>query len=116
MAVGLILAMIVYLPFPGPRALFMAWGWRIPFLLSIVLVGVGLIVRLRLVESPVFTRVKQTGGAAALPISDVLRNQPRSILLAVGVQLGEKAAFYVYSVFLLVYGDGKRLGSRVRRF
>ena len=106
--IGLILSTAVFAQFAKlPEAQFLAWGWRIPFLLSIVLVGVGLIVRLRLVESPVFTKVKQTGGAAALPISDVLRNQPRSILLAIGVQVGEKAAFFVYSVFLLSYAKAK---------
>jgi MHS family shikimate/dehydroshikimate transporter-like MFS transporter len=65
---------------------FLSWGWRVPFLLSAVLIGVGLFVRLRLYESPAFQRVKDTGTEAPMPILDVLRRHPREVLLAMGMR------------------------------
>jgi MHS family shikimate/dehydroshikimate transporter-like MFS transporter len=105
---GLILANGVFAVFSRlPEAAFLSWGWRIPFLLSFALVAVGLIVRLRLVESPVFARVKEAQREAAVPVLEVLRENPRGVLLSIGVQIGEKAAFYVYTTFLLFYGTAK---------
>jgi metabolite-proton symporter len=106
--IGLILANGIFAAFSRlPESAFLAWGWRIPFLLSVALVAFGLIIRLRLVESPVFARVKETKGEAAVPILDVLRTNPRGVLLAIGVQIGEKAAFYIYTTFLLAYATAK---------
>ena len=59
---------------------FLAWGWRVPFLLSIVLVGVGLFIRLRIMETPAFTQVKESGTEAPMPILDVLRTYPQEHL------------------------------------
>lgn len=106
--VGLMLANGTFAAFSKlPESAFLAWGWRIPFLLSGVLVGFGLIVRLRLVESPVFARVKEARREATVPVLDVLRHNLRGVLLSIGVQVGEKAAFYVYTTFLLFYGTAK---------
>ncbi len=60
----------------APGAAFLEWGWRVPFLLSIVLIGVGLFIRLRIMETPAFTQVKESGTEAPMPILDVLRTYP----------------------------------------
>src|SRR2546425_3212178 len=66
---GLLLSTIVYFPFSRmSEAAFLSWGWRVPFLLSIVLVVVGLIIRVRILETPAFERAKQTGQRANMPI------------------------------------------------
>ena len=83
---------------------FLSWGWRIPFLASVVLIAVGLFVRLRLLESPAFQRVKETGTQAPMPILDVLRKYPKEVLLAMGMRIAENGTFYILTVFSLVYG------------
>ena len=90
-----------------PEDQFLSWGWRLPFLLSIVLVGVGLVIRLRILETPSFLKVKESGAESRLPIVDLLRTHRREVLLAIGARLVENGAFYIYSVFLLVYGTQK---------
>jgi MFS transporter, MHS family, shikimate and dehydroshikimate transport protein len=82
---------------------FSTWGWRVPFLLSIVLVGVGLFIRLRILESPAFARVKETGTEARVPILDVLRTHPKNVLLAMGMRMADNGLFYVFTVFVLDY-------------
>jgi metabolite-proton symporter len=86
---------------PEPQLL--SWGWRVPFLLSIILVGVGLFIRLRIQETPAFSRVKEAGEEARLPLLDAIRAHPGNILLAMGARIAENGFFYVYSVFALVY-------------
>jgi MHS family shikimate/dehydroshikimate transporter-like MFS transporter len=90
-----------------PEAQFLSWGWRLPFLMSIILVAFGLAIRVRIVETPAFTRIKETGTAARRPIVEVLRTHPKQVLLAVGVRLAENGAFYIYTVFTLVYATQK---------
>jgi MHS family shikimate/dehydroshikimate transporter-like MFS transporter len=85
----------------GPN--FVTWGWRIPFLLSAILVVVGLIIRLRLIESPSFTLVKSKGDLAKLPIGEVLRLYPRNMLLAIGARFSDTLIFYIVAVFVLSY-------------
>lgn len=85
---------------------FLAWGWRIPFLLSIVLVGVGLFVRLKIAESPAFNRVKETGTESRMPIVDVFREHPKSVLLAMGARMAENGVFYILAVFSIAYLTG----------
>jgi MHS family shikimate/dehydroshikimate transporter-like MFS transporter len=80
-----------------------AWGWRVPFLLSIVLVGVGLFIRLRIMETPAFLQVKETHTEAPMPILDVLRTYPKNVLLAMGMRIAENGTFYVLTVFVLTY-------------
>ncbi len=79
------------------------WAWRVPFLFSIVLVGVGLFIRLRILETPAFERVKETGTEANMPIIDVLRTYPKNVLLAMGMRLAENGTFYILTVFVLTY-------------
>ncbi|GLZ00626.1 MFS transporter [Actinoplanes sp. NBRC 103695] len=91
----------------GPS--FDSWGWRIPFLLSVVLIGIGLYVRLRVLESPEFTSVVDTGKVARRPLLKVIRTEWRTILGSALVRLGEQAPFYLFTSFILTYGT-KQLG------
>jgi MFS transporter, MHS family, shikimate and dehydroshikimate transport protein len=79
------------------------WGWRVPFLLSIVLVGVGLFIRLKIMESPAFMRVQESGTEARMPILDVLRTYPKNVLLAMGMRIAENGTFYILTAFVLTY-------------
>ncbi len=87
------------------EAAFMSWGWRVPFLASAILVGVGLFIRLRIMESPAFERVKETKTEAPKPIVDVVRKYPREVLTAMGMRVGENGCFYILTVFVLAYGE-----------
>jgi metabolite-proton symporter len=82
-------------------ATFLAWGWRIPFLLSGVLVIVGLWIRLTVTESPLFKDV--AGSPERIPILSVLRNHRRDILIAMGARIAENTSYYVITAFVLVY-------------
>ena len=105
---GLLLSSFVFVLLSRlPEDQFLSWGWRLPFLLSILLVGVGLVIRLRILETPAFLKVKESGAESRLPIVDLLRTHQREVLLAIGARLVENGAFYIYSVFLLVYGTQK---------
>jgi metabolite-proton symporter len=90
-----------------PEDQFLAWGWRVPFLASILLVIVGLIIRLRILETPAFVRIRETRTAARQPIAEVLRRHPKEVLLGIGARLAENGAFYIYTVFVLVYATQK---------
>jgi MFS family permease len=81
----------------------LAWGWRIPFLLSIILIGVGMFIRLRISETPAFEQVRESHTEAGMPIVDVVRNFPKQILQAMGMRIAENGAFYIFSIFVLTY-------------
>jgi len=81
----------------------LAWGWRLPFLFSIVLVFVGLWIRLRIHESPKFVEMKEAGVEAKLPIVQVFKQYPKEIFQAVGMRMAENGAFYIISTFVLTY-------------
>jgi MHS family shikimate/dehydroshikimate transporter-like MFS transporter len=80
-----------------------AWAWRVPFLLSAILIAVGLFIRLSIYESPVFSRVRESGTEANMPIVDVLRTYPKNVVLGVGSRIGIDAAFYILAVYSLTY-------------
>jgi MHS family shikimate/dehydroshikimate transporter-like MFS transporter len=82
---------------------FEVWGWRVPFLLSIVLIVVGLFIRLRIYESPAFSQVRESGTEAGMPIVDVLRSYPKNVALGVGSRIGIDAAFYILAVYSLTH-------------
>ena len=82
---------------------FEVWGWRVPFLLSIVLIGVGLFIRLSIYESPAFSRVRESGTEARMPIVDVLMTYPKNVALGVGSRIGIDAAFYILAVYSLTH-------------
>lgn len=86
-----------------PEHAFLSWGWRIPFLISLVLVVVGTFIRVRMAESPAFARIKEENAESRLPIVEVLRDHRRSVALAMGARLAENAYFYVYTTFILAY-------------
>ncbi|MCP2350451.1 MFS transporter [Nonomuraea roseoviolacea] len=90
-------------------AAFLSWGWRIPFLLSGVLVVVGLWVRLKVTESPLFAEVEKQGRTARMPLVEVVRTHPRALVSAFTARIGVDVAFYTFTVFILVYVTG-RLG------
>jgi MHS family shikimate/dehydroshikimate transporter-like MFS transporter len=87
-----------------PNEQFLTWGWRIPFLLSIVLVGVGLFVRLRIMDSPVFQQVKATRTEAKVPLFELLKQYPKDLALALGTRFATDITFNVINVFVLAYG------------
>jgi MFS transporter, MHS family, shikimate and dehydroshikimate transport protein len=102
---GLLLANVVFLLTSQamPEEQFLAWGWRIPFLVSIILVGVGLFIRLRIMETPAFRQVQESQTEAQMPILDVLRTYPKNVLLAMGMRIAENGTFYILTAFVLTY-------------
>ncbi len=105
---GLLLANGVFAAFSRlPEAQFMSWGWRCPFLLGILLVGVGLFIRLQVLETPAFTKVQGTAQVARVPILEVLRSHRRNVLLAAGARFAENVAFYTFSAWILTYITGQ---------
>ncbi|WP_216588799.1 MFS transporter [Streptomyces brasiliscabiei] len=102
---SLLSSLVVTLVVAMPRDEFAAWGWRVPFLLSVVLLGVGLFVRLKVVESPLFAKVKKDRTESRLPILDVLR-RPRPLLLACCVGIGAFTAQSLLTSYLIAYATG----------
>jgi MHS family shikimate/dehydroshikimate transporter-like MFS transporter len=92
-----------------PESAFLAWGWRVPFLLSVLLIGVGLFVRLRILETPSFVRLKEASGESRMPLLEVFREHPREVVIGMGLRFAQNVVFYVYTVFVLSYGE-KSLG------
>ncbi|MFV1963992.1 MAG: MFS transporter [Pirellulaceae bacterium] len=86
-----------------PEETFLRWGWRVPFLLGIALLGVGLFIRLSVLESPLFVQLRDRRKPVRVPIIDVVRRYWRNILLAVGARMAENGCFYIFTVFLLAY-------------
>jgi metabolite-proton symporter len=109
--VGLLLATAVFSIFSAlPEAAFLAWGWRVPFLLGILLTAVGLFIRLAVLETPVFDANRANRAEhAPLPIVELLRRNPRNVLVAMGARFAENAYFYIFTVFVLSYAT-ERLG------
>ncbi len=111
-----------------PEGAFLAWGWRVPFLLGILLLGVGLFIRLHVIESPVFAALKAERPPPPRPVLEVIRRYPRNVALAMGARFAENAFFYVLTVFVLSYGtqqlkldkstvlNGVLIGSAVQFF
>jgi MHS family shikimate/dehydroshikimate transporter-like MFS transporter len=101
---GLLLSTLIFgLVSKLPEEQFLSWGWRIPFLLSIVLVSVGLFIRVQVMETPDFIKVKESAQQARLPILEVLRNHPKQVLLAMGARFAENVSFYIFGTFALTY-------------
>ena len=102
---GLVLGTLVFsiLSAMISDAQFVAWGWRLPFLFSIVLVIIGLWIRFTLAESPEFQKVKDTKQDVQMPIIDAIRKHPKNILLAMGARFAENGFFYIYATFVLAY-------------
>ena len=91
---------------------FIAWGWRIPFALSIVLVGIGLWIRLGILETPVFQRLLDTNKIEKTPIIEVIKRQPKEIILSALLRMSQQAPFYVFTAFIFAYAVGTLHMSR----
>jgi MFS family permease len=83
---------------------FLVWGWRIPFLLSIVLVGIGLYIRLGIMETPIFRAIVAEKRVEARPMIEVIKLNWREIILSALLRLPEQAPFYIFTVFVYTYG------------
>jgi MFS transporter, MHS family, shikimate and dehydroshikimate transport protein len=103
---GLVIATIVFAVTTASLApeQFNSWGWRIPFLLSFVLVVIGAIARISMPETPAFERARRANGLTRLPLVTVLQTQWREVLLAAGLFLVTSGGFYVYVTFMVSYG------------
>src|SRR5215471_16169438 len=82
---------------------FKAWAWRIPFLASLVLVAIGLFVRLKVMETPLFARLVKKQTVSKVPVLDVIRRYPKEIVLSALLRMSEQAPFYIYTTFALAY-------------
>jgi len=83
---------------------FVTWGWRVPFFLSIVLVGIGLYIRLNILETPVFAKLLAERKIEKTPTLEVIRRQPKDILLSALARMAEQAPFYIFTAFVFTYG------------
>ena len=102
--IALFLSTVIFSVFATlPDEQFLSWGWRVPFLISILLVGVGLYIRLRIFETPAFSQVKESG-TARLPMVEVLKNDLRKVLIGAGIVFVTIGGFYVVVTFSLSYG------------
>jgi len=82
---------------------FATWGWRIPFAISIILVGVGLWIRLGILETPVFRQLVDTNKIERAPIVEVIKRQPKEIILSALLRMAEQAPFYIFTAFVFAY-------------
>ncbi len=104
------LAILAFSAWSGDQ--FLTWGWRIPFLLSIILVGIGLWVRLGILETPVFQKLVSEQKIERAPIVEVIARQPREILLSALLRMAEQAPFYIFTAFIFAYAVGTLKLSR----
>jgi MFS transporter, MHS family, shikimate and dehydroshikimate transport protein len=106
--IGLVLATLVFaLVTKLPEADFAAYGWRIPFLLSIVLLAIGTFVRSRVPETPVFEQLKMRDGLSKNPVVEAVGKNTTTFLIAVGLKLSEVSWVYLLTVFVVVYATTK---------
>ena len=123
---GLFLANLSILAFSALSGdQFATWGWRIPFALSIVLIGIGLWIRIGILETPVFQQLLDQDKIEKAPIIEVFRKQPKEIILSALLRMGQQAPFYIFTAFIFAYAVGtlhmpesdlERSAGRVLRF
>jgi len=104
------LAVLAFSTWSGDQ--FLTWGWRIPFALSIILVGVGLWIRLGILETPVFQQLVDKNKIEKAPIVEVFKKQPREIILSALLRLSEQSPFYIFTAFVFAYAVGTLHMSR----
>ena len=95
-------AVLVFSTISGDQ--FLTWGWRVPFWLSIVMVGIGMYIRLGILETPVFARLLEERRIERAPVIEVIKRQPKQIILTALARMAEQGPFYVYAAFVFVYG------------
>jgi len=104
---GLFLANLAVLAFSQMSGeQFLAWGWRVPFALSLILVAVGLYIRLGIFETPVFTKLLAERKIERTPMLQVIKEHPKEILLSAFARMAEQAPFYIFTAFIFAYGIG----------
>ena len=86
------------------EAEFLEWGWRVPFLASLILVGIGLYIRIGVLESPVFANIKAQGKIVRAPIKVVIKENWREVALTTLLRTGQLAPYYITTTFILAYG------------
>jgi metabolite-proton symporter len=91
-----------------PEKLFLSWGWRIPFILSFVLVVVGLWIRKGIDETPAFKKNLNKGNISRVPLLDTFRHHWKSVLLSTGMKVVETAPFYIFSTYILSYATAEQ--------
>jgi len=104
------LAVLVFSQMSGDQ--FAAWGWRIPFALSIILVGIGLWIRLGILETPVFQQLLKENKIERAPVIAVIKMQPMQIVLSALLRMSEQAPFYIFTAFIFAYAVGTLHMSR----
>jgi MFS family permease len=110
---GLLLSNFAILAFSSMgTADFTSWGWRIPFALSIILVGIGLWIRLGILETPVFKEIVEKNKVEKAPVIEVIKKQPKEIILSALLRMSEQAPFYVFTAFIFAYAVGTMHMSR----
>src|SRR5690349_5836712 len=110
---GLFLANLAVLAFSQMSGdQFLAWGWRIPFALSIILVGVGLWIRLGILETPIFQQVVRENKVEKAPLAEVIKKHPKEIILSALLRTAEQAPFYIFTAFIFAYAVGTLHMSR----
>jgi MFS family permease len=110
---GLFLANVMVLLFSwisGDQ--FLDWGWRVPFWLSIVMVGIGLYIRLGILETPTFTRIIEEKRVERAPVIEVLKRQPKLVALTALARTGQQGPFYIFAAFVFTYGTTVLHSSR----
>jgi MFS family permease len=91
---------------------FLVWGWRVPFWISIVMVGIGMWIRLGVLETPVFQRILDQQDMARAPVIEVFRKQPKEIVLTALCRMAEQGPFYIFAAFIFTYGTTVLHSSR----
>ena len=110
---GLFLANLAVLAFSAMSGdQFVTWGWRVPFLISIVLVGIGLWIRLGILETPTFRRLLEEDRIERTPVAEVFRVHRREVFLSAFARMAEQAPFYIFTAFVFAYGTGTLKISR----
>ena len=110
---GLFLANVMVLLFSwisGDQ--FLDWGWRVPFWLSIVMVGIGLYIRLGILETPTFTRIVEERRVERAPVIEVLKRHPKLVALTALARTGQQGPFYIFAAFVFTYGTTMLHSSR----
>jgi len=96
------LAVLVFSTISGDE--FLTWGWRVPFYLSLVMVAIGLWIRLGILETPVFSRLVEANRLEQVPVLEVIKRQPKAVILTALSRSVEQGPAYIYFSFVFVYG------------
>jgi metabolite-proton symporter len=104
------LAVLAFSYYAGDQ--FLTWGWRVPFFLSLILVAVGLWIRLGIMETPVFAKLVAEKKIEKTPMLEVIKRQPKEIILSAFARLAEQSPFYIFTAFVFAYGIGSLKVSR----